>query len=144
MADQKDMICWERASTFSIGVQLKTPGGRVHSPSEELIELDTGYEGEVLVPYDLYVEMELYGWEYPEIFWATGRTVSGEILHMPLSYGYLVIPRWGREIRVSIETFVGNSEFLIGRALIRRYRFLLDGPGNRTCLLLEDEISSVL
>ncbi len=96
MADQKDMICWERASTFSIGVQLKTPGGRVHSPSEELIELDTGYEGEVLVPYDLYVEMELYGWEYPEIFWATGRTVSGEILHMPLSYGYLVIPRWGR------------------------------------------------
>jgi len=138
MADQENLICWGDPARFLIGVQLKTPGGRVHSPAEDLIELDTGYEGEVLVPYGLYVKMELYGWEYPEIFWTVGRTVSGQVFRMPLSYGSLVIPKWGREFSVSIDTFEGNEEFLIGRAFIRRHKFLLDGPAGQTCLVLEE------
>ena len=137
MADQEGLICWKHSDKFLIGVQLKNPGGQLHSPSEDLIELDTGYEGDVLVPYDLYVEMELYGWEYPEIFWTTGRTVSGEVFQMSLSYGYLVIPKLGRESSVTIDTFEGNEEFLIGRAFIRRHKFLLDGPAGQTCLVLE-------
>ncbi len=83
------------------------------------------------------VDLELYGWEYPDEDWAMGISVSGEILDMPLSRGMLVIPKLGREFEVRIDTFEGNEQFLIGRGVIRRRKLSLDGPNNRVCFLTE-------
>jgi len=52
----------------------------IHSESEELVQLDTGYDGELLLPYKLYQGLALYQWEYPEEYWAVGKTVSGEMI----------------------------------------------------------------
>jgi hypothetical protein len=103
MADPEELICWDSQDIFAIGVRLEAPNGRFHSDTEELVELDTGYGGDVLVPWGMYVDLELYGWEYPEEF------------EMPLSRGILVVPKLGREFDVRIDTFEGNEQLLKGR-----------------------------
>jgi hypothetical protein len=39
------------------------------------------------------------------------------------------------QVDVLVDTFEGNSEFLIGRGLVRQLRVLRDGPANQTCIL---------
>ncbi|MBI3761318.1 MAG: hypothetical protein HY260_05575 [Chloroflexi bacterium] len=100
-----------------------------------MINLDTGYDGEVLVPYDLYISSGLKDWEFPQAHWSTGLTASGEPLVMPISRAVLAIPELGLRLSVVVDTFEGNNELLIGRALIRQLRVLLDGPTSKTCIL---------
>jgi len=99
------------------------------------VQLDTGYDGELLLPYKLYQGLTLYQWEYPEEYWPVGKTVSGEIIELILAKGQVLIPRWNVALEVFIETFEGNGEFLLGRSFIRKFKVLLDGPGNKVCLI---------
>jgi len=135
MASPTALICWDVADIFAIGVQLQTPGGEVHIEGEELVELDTGYAGEVLVPWRLYIELELYGWELEEDLWSVGVSVTGETFPMPLSEAVLRIPKLGEAFPVRVDTFEDNDQFLIGRAFIRKHRLLFDGPANRVCVI---------
>jgi predicted aspartyl protease len=134
--EAKETICWDSQDIFSIGIQIRNFAGMVHSESEELVQLDTGYDGELLLPYELYQGLALYQWEYPEEYWPVGKTVSGEIIELILAKGQVLIPRWGVVLEVFIETFEGNNEeFLLGRSFIRKFKVLLDGPGNEVCLI---------
>jgi len=94
-----------------------------------------------LVPYDLYIQLSLRRWQYPRQLWSVGTTASGEKLELILSRGYVVIPAIGQQFEVLIDTFVGNIRFLLGRAFLRRFQTLLDGPGRRVCLILDDHLS---
>ncbi len=138
MADAEKLICWDSQNIFAIGIRLKTPGGQFHAQTEEPVELDTGYGGDVLLPWEMYVDLELYGWECPKEHWSVGLSVSGEKFEMPSSRGVLVVPKLGREFDVRIETFEGNEQFLIGRGFIRRHKILLDGPGSRVCFFANE------
>jgi hypothetical protein len=68
---------------FAIGIRLKTPGGQFHAGTEEPVELDTGYGGDVLLPWEMYVDLELYGWECPKEHWSVGLSVPGEKFKIP-------------------------------------------------------------
>ncbi len=108
----------------------------IHSENEELVQLDTGYDGELLLPsYKLYQDLAFYRWEYPEEYWPVGKTVSGEIIELILAKGQVLIPKWNVALEVFIETFEGNGELLLGRSFIRKFKVLLDGPGNKVCLI---------
>jgi hypothetical protein len=135
LQEARSSICWDSEDFFAIGIQIRTFAGMVHSESEELIQLDTGYDGGLLLPYKLYQDLALYRWEYPEEYWPVGKTVSGEIIELMLAKGQVLIPRWNVALEVFIETFEGNAEFLLGRGFIRKFRVLLDGPGNKVCLV---------
>ena len=104
-------------------------------PTEELVELDTGYTGEVLAPWRLYVALELYGWEVAEELWSEGISVTGETFAMPLSEAILRVPQLNAAFPVEVDTFEGNEQFLIGRAFLRKHRLLLDGPASRVCMI---------
>ncbi|HKZ85054.1 MAG TPA: hypothetical protein VJ793_15495 [Anaerolineae bacterium] len=65
-------------------------------------------------------------------------TVSGESLILPISRALLVIPELRLQVNVLVDTFEGNTEFLIGRAFMRRLRIMLDGPADRTCILPDE------
>ena len=54
---------------------------------------------------------------------------------MPNSRARLIIPELNLSLPVIIDTFEGNVEFLIGRALMRQLRILLDGPNGQTCIV---------
>ena len=131
----KESICWDSEDFFAIGIQVATFAGAIHSESEELVQLDTGYDGELLLPYKLYQDLALYQWEYPEEYWPVGKTVSGEMIELILAKGQVLIPRWNVALEVFIETFEGNEELLLGRSFIRKFKVLLDGPGNKVCLM---------
>ena len=133
--EAKEAVCWDSEDFFAIGIQIRNFAGIVHSESEELVQLDTGYDGELLLPYKLYQGLTLYQWEYPEEYWPVGKTVSGEIIELILAKGQVLIPRWNVALEVFIETFEGNGEFLPGRSFIRKFKVLLDGPGNKVCLI---------
>jgi len=135
MANTERLTCWSSEDAFVIGVQLRTIDGQFHAETEELVEVDTGYAGDVLVPWNLYIDLELYGWELDEELWSVGISISGEVFPLVLSRGYIVIPRLGQEFLVLIDSFEGNDQFLIGRSFLRRLRMLLDGPEGQTCLL---------
>jgi hypothetical protein len=135
MASATALICWDAADVFAMGVQLQAPDGRVHSPNEELVELDTGYTGEVLAPWRLYVALELYGWEVAEELWSEGISVTGETFPMPLSEAILRVPKLDATFSVQVDTFEDNDQFLIGRAFLRKHRLLLDGPASRVCII---------
>jgi len=130
-----DLICWDNTQLgYVLGIRVQSPEGWWHSPEEELVPLDTGYDGELLVPWQLYEELRLYRWEYPQRFWAQGHTVSGETIQLYLSEGRVEIPRTHIRRQVLIDSFVGNTEFLLGRAFLRGLQVLLDGQTDRTCL----------
>jgi len=131
----EETICWDSEDLFAIGIQIRTFGGMLHSEAEELVQLDTGYDGELLLPYKLYQDLALYQWEYPEEYWPVGKTVSGEIIELILAKGQVLIPRWNIALEVFIETFEGNEELLLGRSFIRKFKVLLDGPSNKVCLI---------
>lgn len=128
-------ICWNTPDQFAFDIQLVTLDGRAHALDPELVTLDTGYDGAVLVPYSLHVSLGLRDWELPQSLWPRGLTVSGERLLLPVSQAVLAIPKLDLQIRVLTDTFEGNTEFLIGRALIQKLRVLLDGPASQTCIL---------
>jgi predicted aspartyl protease len=131
----KEPVCWDSEDLFAIGIQIRTFAGMIYPDNEELIQLDTGYDGELLLPSKLYRSLALYQWEYPEEYWPVGKTVSGEIIELILAKGQVLIPRWNVALEVFIETFEGNEEFLLGRSFIRKFKVLLDGPGNQVCLI---------
>ncbi len=136
--DSSQPVCWDTPDRFAFRLQLVTLDGRPHASSPELVDLDTGYDGEVLVPYALYVSSGLSDWELPQAQWSTGLTVSGESLVLPASRALLVIPELRLQADVLVDTFEENTEFLIGRTFMRRLRILLDGPADRTCILPDE------
>lgn len=109
----------------------------IYPPHELPVPIDTGYDGEVLIPFELYAELGLFKWERPEEDWGIGETVSKETLVLPAADAEVLIPALGIAVPVMVETFWDNEEFLIGLRFVRRYKWLLDGPAGRTCLLTE-------
>ncbi|MBI4673453.1 MAG: hypothetical protein HY741_17510 [Chloroflexi bacterium] len=130
------MTCWDFKNEFLIGIRLITPDGSTHPQDEELVALDTGYDGDVLIPYDLFLSLKFDEFEdyLAEEFL---ETASGEILKSSVSRGFLSIPKIGSTLPVQIETFRDNTEFLIGVGVLRQIRVLLDGPSNQTCIVTE-------
>ncbi|MBI3913621.1 MAG: hypothetical protein HY327_05480 [Chloroflexi bacterium] len=133
MADDIRLICWATPDRLAIGILVKNPSSQPRGETEELVQLDTGYSGELLVPYDLFETLNLRHWRLPQPAQAT--TVTGQVIHLLEAHAGVIIPKTGEEYRVVVQTFAGNTRFLIGRAFLRRFKVLLDGPSGRTCLM---------
>ena len=97
-------------------------------------QIDTGYSGELLIPHFWYERLGLQDWTATEA--PFGQTVSGEPLDLIEAIGIVEIPRLREEVTVVVQTFENNNRLLIGRAFIRRYKLILDGPNKLTCILI--------
>ncbi|MBI3762569.1 MAG: hypothetical protein HY260_12015 [Chloroflexi bacterium] len=135
MADDVRLTCWPTPDRLAIGIQVGSLSGQLHNESEELVQLDTGYSEEILIPHGLFEALNLGHWRLPQVPGPTGTTVTGQVIQFLEAHADVVIPRTGERHRVIVQTFVGNTRFLIGRAFLRRFKVLLDGPGGQTCLL---------
>ncbi len=135
MADRVRLSCWSSPNRLVIGLKIKNLLGQLHSEVEELVQIDTGYSEEILVPYSLFEKLNLQYWSLPEQQKPVGTTVTGQLIHFIEAYAEVIIPKTGEQHSVIVQTFVGNTRFLIGRAFLRRFKVILDGPGKQTCLL---------
>jgi len=135
MADRVRLTCWSSPNRLVIGIKIKNWPGKLHSEVEELVQIDTGYSEEILVPYSLFEKLNLQYWCLPEQEKPVGTTVTGQLIHFIEASAEVIIQKTGEQHSVIVQTFVGNTRFLIGRAFLRRFKVILDGPGKQTCLL---------
>ena len=97
--------------------------------------LDTGYDGEILVPYVIYNELKLHRYELPRNLWSIGETISGERVSLVMAICKVRVQKFDFECLV--ETFKGNNEFLVGLSFIKKFITTLHGKKEKCCLKIE-------
>jgi len=101
-----------------------------HLGEEREVEVDTGYDGSILVPdYVYYDILHLDRFESPE----RGKieTPFGETEVLYMARAFTIIPLINIKIETLIETFIGCKEMLAGRELLNRYISTLNGHEKR-------------
>lgn len=136
MANDVRLICWSTPDRLGIGMQVKNLAGQVHRQEAEFVQIDTGYSEALLIPQALFDSLNLAFWQLPDSVAAQGTTVTGQVIHFREAPVDIVIPNAGIQQRVIAQTFSQNTRFLLGRAFLRHFKLILDGPGGQTCLLL--------
>lgn len=94
--------------------------------------IDTGYDGEIVVPIKLYDDLNLAAFEYSENLFAKAETITGEKLVLRTASGSVTI----RGIDVSIATTIDShrtlTEPLIGRKFLETFDVILKGKDKKT------------
>jgi hypothetical protein len=135
MADGVRLVCWPTPDRVAIGIQLRNLLGQSHHETEDLIQLDTGYSGDILIPFDLFVRLKFHLWSLSHQVSSQGSTIIGQIIQFIEAEAEIFVPQTGQSFPVIVQTFADNTRFLIGRNFLRQLKVLLDGPGGQTCLL---------
>lgn len=111
-------------------ITLTTLDGKVSYPTypneEKEIEVDTGYDGSILVPDYVYYEvLHLNRFELPE----RGKieTPLGETEELLRARAFVNIPLINITLETLVETFIGCREVLAGRELLNQYVLTLNG-----------------
>jgi len=111
-------------------ITIVTPDGKTSYPThpgeEKEVEVDTGYDGSILVPdYVYYDILHLNLFETPE----RGKieTPLGEVEELYIARALATIPLINVKIEALIETFIGCREMIAGRELINKYVLTLNG-----------------
>lgn len=136
MANDVRLICWSTPDRLGLGIQVRNLAGQVHRHEAEFVQIDTGYSEALLIPQALFDSLNLSFWQLPDSVAAQGTTVTGQVIYFREAPVDIVIPTAGIQQRVIAQTFSQNSRFLLGRAFLRQFKLILDGPGAQTCLLL--------
>ena len=87
--------------------------------------IDTGYDGEIMIAYDLYLDLKYDDISIPEQEWGVGQTVSGEILALHTTETIIKIQ--GTAFNVTIESSPAIDEHLIGRGFINKFISINNG-----------------
>lgn len=138
MAD-KEEIGWPYTDHPSLGVRLRTTFGQEYPlTDEELVMVDTGYSGEIVIPRRLYQMLGFQMWEEPEF--QSFTVADGGELQMRVSHGYIVMPKLERalfsvEVHTCVKEEIDFDEIIIGVKFIKRFKLLLDGPANKVRIL---------
>ncbi len=138
MADERD-ISWPYSNAPCLGIRLRTGDGEEYPlGNEELVMIDTGYDGELCLPGYLYEELGFNMWEEPDP--DEFGLADGSIIYLKAAQGYILIPKLTRDpfpVRVhsAYEEEQDRDEILIGVKFIKRFKLLLDGPAAKVCVL---------
>lgn len=134
----KKIACWDWDDYPVIGIKVHGVEGKSHpiSQQEEVVEIDTGFGGWLLLPYEVYKELKLHLKELPQT--DTLVTITGEEIPAICALAEIEIPQLNLRLsQVRIHSYEGNETvFLIGRRLLKRKEFktILNGPESKTCL----------
>ncbi len=104
--------------------------------------VDTGFDGELLLPWKTYETLELFKCEIPRKYWSIGVSVTGEEVYLRGSYVNIEINSELTGIAVA-ETYIHNERFLVGRGLLEKYVSKLDGPNKVFSLKLPVNIGKL-
>lgn len=96
--------------------------------------LDTGFDGQLLIPYITYKALKLHQFEFPPDLWAFGESISGELKPLRCSKALVKNEKLNFSQIVEIETFEQNDQFLLGLGLLRNFQAILEGRSEQICL----------
>ena len=141
MADEEE-ISWPYTNAPCLGIRLKAGDGAEYPlelDNEELVMIDTGYDGELYLPRHLYEELGFNMWEEPEP--DEFGLADGSSICLKAAQGYILIPKLTLDpflVRVhsACEEDQDTDEIIIGVKFIKRFKLLLDGPATKVSVLL--------
>lgn len=114
---------------------LMNPLGEKQPLDEPLmVEIDTGYDGHILIPEHLYHELKLFRFELPEEKQPIIETARHEYIRARAAHGFLEIPNLDLKIKTLIETFEECQEMLLGREILSDLTILLYGTLKKLCI----------
>lgn len=95
---------------------------------EEFGLIDTGFDGELLIPLEIYNKLNLKAFEYGIDVVSIAETASGEQLRLITASAAVKIK--GDEITsiITIDSHLNCKEILIGRKFLQSYHLALNGP----------------
>ena len=110
-------------------VKLFNLAGEEYGPVK--LQVDTGFEGSILLPNDVYEFFKIA--ELPQPAWRIYTTLTGTIT---MRAARAIAEVTGRRFEVIVETLLyGGWVALAGREFLSKLRLLLDGPARKLCLL---------
>ncbi|MFX0063247.1 MAG: clan AA aspartic protease [Candidatus Hermodarchaeota archaeon] len=89
--------------------------------------VDTGYDGEILIPQDMYETLNLKTFEYSLDVVSMAETASGEHIRLLSASGAAKIKGSDITIIITIDSHQNCKEVLIGRKYLESYDILLKG-----------------
>ena len=142
MANEEE-ISWSYSNGFRpcLGIRLKTESGEEYPPlsnNEKIVKIDTGYEGEIILPRDIYYDLGFNRWEKPDR--DAFELGDGSIMEKNTAQGLILIPKLNNNlfpviVHSASDENQDSDEILIGNKFIKRFRLLLDGPAEKACLV---------
>lgn len=110
---------------FCPAVKLKISNWVSLEETEIIASLDTGFDGEILIPWKTYKKLNLKNSQLQEVFPKLRETISGEVKKMlsspaKVEFGHLTL-------YPTVETFEDNKKAVIGRGFIEEFTTILNG-----------------
>ncbi len=93
--------------------------------------IDTGYDGEIVVPVKLYDDLNLSAFEYSENLFAKAETITGEKFVLRTASGSVTVKGIDVSIVTTIDTHRSLTETLIGRKFLESFDVLLKGKDKK-------------
>ncbi|HUY00553.1 MAG TPA: hypothetical protein VMV49_13415 [Candidatus Deferrimicrobium sp.] len=100
--------------------------------------VDTGFDGEILIPKDIYNNLNLQAYEYGIDIVSHAETASGEHLELLSASGSIRLKGSDLTTIITIDSHEKCREVVIGRKFLELYYTLLKGPEKE----LEIELAS--
>jgi len=90
--------------------------------------IDTGFDGEILIPRDLYDDLNLKAYEYSMDVVSIAETATGEQLELISASGSVQIKGLDLISIITVDSHKKCREVIIGRQFLESYHTLLKGP----------------
>ncbi|MHA1972578.1 MAG: clan AA aspartic protease [Candidatus Hodarchaeales archaeon] len=90
--------------------------------------IDTGFDGFLVIPEELFEELELYSFEVVEDEIPVVETFSGETFTLRTANAIIEINNLLNDTIIEVDTTPYCKEPLIGRQLLEIFKTTLDGP----------------
>ena len=107
-----------------IGVKIITLRQKYPLEGYELMRVDTGFDGPILIPYDLFLylcqNIELFGEMRPIIEFPNNELLRGRAANVEIEIG-------NKLIDTQVWTYPECDEFLIGLEVLNKFKILLNG-----------------
>ena len=106
-------------------LELATPLGDKSRRITGLI--DTGYDGEIIVPISIFHELGLETFELSSDYFSVAETASGEQLRLISAYGTATMTELDLTIELVVDTHSKCQEPIIGRKFLENFDLCLLG-----------------
>nr|MDO8082677.1 hypothetical protein [Candidatus Freyarchaeota archaeon] len=100
--------------------------------------IDTGFDGYLITPIDIFNELKLDDYEIPPELIETTETFTGERLKLRTSLAIAEIPGLFQK-QIEIDTHKNCQEPLLGRLFLKNLITTLDGPKRKTTVTSQSE-----
>ena len=91
-------------------------------------EVDTGFEGTLLIPISSFNNLNLMKSQLPPDFKNIAITASGEQIELYSAYARLTVPNLLEDFEIEIDSHATCHHSLIGRGFLNILKTIIDGP----------------